>query len=218
VSIFPLSGPEGPLNVLIVSEDIKNSLHLVKHQQELDVTKSLSLLILMRKQGREGITDVIMVIDPLNTASHDRTISPTDNPPLRVELESIEPLLGEVASVIPCSSLSHGFDVLADNHVPVDCFEYLLVDTLHSEAICELLLDFLFFTPQLVDFEASEHFWSMLPSELPMKSNGQEPESLGLLHLVGKTEQRSLIQVPAAVFKGTRLVQPPPLQQASGEQ
>jgi hypothetical protein len=55
----------------------------------------------MRKQGREGITDVILVIDPLNTASHDRTISPTDNPPLRIELESIEPLLGEVASIVP---------------------------------------------------------------------------------------------------------------------
>ena len=137
---------------------------------------------------------------------------------MRVELEAIESLLGEVASIVPNCSLSHGLDVLADNHVPVEGFEYLLVDTLHSEAICELLLDFLFFTPQLVNFEAAEHFGCMLPSELPVKSNGQELESLPLLHLVGEAQQRSLIEVPAAVFEGTLLVQPPPLQQASREQ
>jgi hypothetical protein len=81
-----------------------------------------------------------------------------------------------------------------------------------------LLLDFLFFPPQLADFKASEHFGGMLLSELPMKSNGQEPKSLGLLHLIGEAKQRSLIQKPAAVFEGTLLVQPPPLDQPSREQ
>lgn len=172
----------------------------------------------MRKQGREGSADGIFVIDPLDTASHDPTISPTDHLPLRVELQPIESLLGEVTSIVTYRSLSHGLDVFADNHVPVDGFEYLLVDTLHGEPICELLLDFLFFTTQLVDFEASENFGGMRLSELTVKSYGQEPESLGLLHLVGEAEQRSLIEVPAAVFEGTRLVQPPPLEQPSREE
>ena len=147
----------------------------------------------MLKQGREGSPYGVFVIDPLDTTGHNTSISPTDHLPLRIELQPKESLLGEVASIVPNCCLSHGFDVFADNHVPVQGFEYFLVDTLHGEAICELLLDFLFFPSQLVYFKASEHFRGMLLSELPMKSNGQEPKSLGLLHLIGEAKQRSLI-------------------------
>ena len=58
----------------------------------------------------------------------------------------------------------------------------------------------------------------MLLPESPIKSNSQEPKSLGLLYLIGEAKQRSLVQVPAAVIEGTLLVQPPPLYQPSGEQ
>jgi hypothetical protein len=60
-----------------------------------------------------------------------------------MHLQSEEPFLRQIAAIVPDGTGSHGFQVFAHDHVPVEGFEDLLVYSLNCETICELLLDFL---------------------------------------------------------------------------
>lgn len=120
-------------------------MELIKHQLKLDVAETLLLGHLVEDQGRENGADQLVIVNSLDLARHDTSVRTLQLLALSEELEAVEAFLIQISQVVQLGLLVHCLDVLLDKHVPVQSFEHFLIDTLHSETICELYLDLLTF-------------------------------------------------------------------------